>query len=140
MPGKLAGIIGQKKQGRFTPADIPHAATGKPLLHQHLLQLQRQLRAVVFGYCFFCFYFNAQGNCQVAFPFFNDGCGFAAFENRVTGLVKGVVAVRCLPVDLRLAIVAGDDAPYQMLVDALDAAQAAELSDVKVLAAQEVGQ
>jgi biopolymer transport protein ExbD len=39
-----------------------------------------------------------------------------------------------------LAIVAGDDAPYQMLVDALDAAQAAGLSDVKVLAAQEVGQ
>jgi biopolymer transport protein ExbD len=31
-----------------------------------------------------------------------------------------------------LVIVAGDDAPYQALVDALDGAQAAGLADVKV--------
>ena len=39
-----------------------------------------------------------------------------------------------------LVIVAGADAPYQMLVDALDAAQAAGLGDVKVQAGQEVAQ
>jgi biopolymer transport protein ExbD len=39
-----------------------------------------------------------------------------------------------------LVIVAGDDAPYQLLVDALDAAQAAGLSDVRVQAEREVGQ
>jgi biopolymer transport protein ExbD len=39
-----------------------------------------------------------------------------------------------------LAIVADSGAPYQMLVDALDAAQTAGLADVKVQAAQEVGQ
>ena len=39
-----------------------------------------------------------------------------------------------------LAIVASSDAPYQMLVDALDAAQAAGLADVKVQAEQEAGQ
>lgn len=39
-----------------------------------------------------------------------------------------------------LVIVAGADAPYQLLVDALDAAQSAGLSDVKVRAGQEAGQ
>lgn len=39
-----------------------------------------------------------------------------------------------------LVIVAGDDAPYQLLVDALDAAQAAGLSDVKVQTKREAGQ
>lgn len=39
-----------------------------------------------------------------------------------------------------LVIVAGDDAPYQLLVEALDAAQAAGLSDVKVQTKREAGQ
>ncbi len=39
-----------------------------------------------------------------------------------------------------LAIVASADAPYKMLLDALDAAQAAGLADVKVQAQQEAGQ
>ena len=40
--------------------------------------------------------------------------------------------------DRPLLIVAGDDAPWQALVDALDAAQAAGLTDVKVQTEREV--
>ncbi len=39
-----------------------------------------------------------------------------------------------------LVIVAGDGAPYQLLVDALDAAQAAGLADVRVQTEREVSQ
>jgi biopolymer transport protein ExbD len=40
--------------------------------------------------------------------------------------------------DTPLVIVAGDDAPYQALVDALDGAQAAGIADVKVQTKREL--
>ena len=56
-------------------------------------------------------------------------------------LLQDTLAARLATLGTRpLVIVTGEDAPYQMLVDALDAAESAGVSGVTVQAAQETGQ